>query len=234
MSLSWEREASESLVQSRHIRGPLLGYLLAPGTGNLCFEEVVTQVVQENWEAHERVKGRFRSSLNSSHRRWSKLLQELDELSQGIEAATDKRICKETETRMGILQTTLKKVEASIDKSKDHLKESQIREEEACQEDWGESDSSEEQNIVVEGAQESGPTGAEAMGPPIPMASVQAAEPSMDVEMEDILPLTSKDATAVTPKEDEVLTGDPASVVGEMAWLQVASPDSQKPEDGKT
>ena len=42
MSLSWEREASESLVQSRYIRGPLLSYLLAPGTGNLHFEEVVT------------------------------------------------------------------------------------------------------------------------------------------------------------------------------------------------
>ena len=42
MSLSWEREASESLVQSRHIRGPLLSYLLAPRTSNLCFEEVVT------------------------------------------------------------------------------------------------------------------------------------------------------------------------------------------------
>ena len=66
MSLSWEQEASESLVPSRHVRGALLGYLLAPGTGNLHFEEVVTQVIQENWEAHERVEGRFRSSLNSS------------------------------------------------------------------------------------------------------------------------------------------------------------------------
>ena len=42
MSLSWEREASESLVLSRHVRGPLLSYLLAPGIGNLHFEEVVT------------------------------------------------------------------------------------------------------------------------------------------------------------------------------------------------
>ena len=42
MSLSWEREASESLVLSRHVRGPLLSYLLAPGTGNLRFEEVAT------------------------------------------------------------------------------------------------------------------------------------------------------------------------------------------------
>ena len=49
MSLSWEREASESLVQSRHIRAPLLSYLLAPRTSNLCFEEVVSRVLQENW-----------------------------------------------------------------------------------------------------------------------------------------------------------------------------------------
>ena len=67
MSLSWEREASESLVQLRHIRGPLLSYLLAPGTDNLRFEEVVSRVLQENWEKHERAKERFRSWLNSSH-----------------------------------------------------------------------------------------------------------------------------------------------------------------------
>ena len=73
MSLHWEREALESLVQSRHIRGPLLSYLLAPGTSNLCFEEVATPVLQENWEKHERVKERFRSSLNSSHCQWTRL-----------------------------------------------------------------------------------------------------------------------------------------------------------------
>ena len=68
MSLSWEREASESLVQLRHVRGPLLTYLLAPRTNNLRFEEVVSRVLQENWEKHERAKERFRSSLNSSCR----------------------------------------------------------------------------------------------------------------------------------------------------------------------
>ena len=123
MSLSWEREASGSLVLSRHIRGPLLSYLLAPGTGNLCFKEVVTRVIQENLETHERVKERFRSSLNSSCCHWTVLTRELDELSQGIEATTDKRIW----------QTALKKVKASIAESEDHLKESQMREEEARQ-----------------------------------------------------------------------------------------------------
>ena len=134
---------------------------------------------------------------------------------------------------MGILRTALKKVEASIAESKDHLKESQMREEEACQEDRGQPDSS-EGDVIVEGAEESGPTGAESTGPPIPTASIQEAEPSMEVDMDDIPPLTSEDATTVTPEEDEMLMGDLTSVTREMAWLQVASPDSHKPEDGVT
>ena len=73
MSLSWEKEASESLVQLRHIKGPLLSYLLAPGTSNLHFEEVVSRVLQENWEKHERAKERFMSSLNSSRCRQTRL-----------------------------------------------------------------------------------------------------------------------------------------------------------------
>ena len=136
---------------------------------------------------------------------------------------------------MGVLRTALRKVEASINESKDHLEESWMREEEACQEDWGKSDSSEEHDgdIIVEGAQESGPTGAEAMEPPIPTASFQQAEPTMEVDVGDIPLLTSKDATTVTPEEDEMLMGDPTSVAGEMAQLQVAPPESHEPEDGE-
>ena len=111
-----------------------------------------------------------------------------------------------------------------------------MREEEAHQEDWGQSDSSKEQDrdVIVEGAQESGPTGAEAMGPPTPTASIQEAEPTMEVDVGDIPPLTSEDTTTVTPKEDDMLTGDPTSVAGEMAQLQVTPPESHEPEDGKT
>ena len=226
MSLSRERKASESLVQSRHIRGPLLSYLLAPRTGNLHFEEVVTRVLQENWEKHERAKERFRSSLNSSHRRWTMLSQELDELSQGIEATTDRKLHKQTEERMGVLQTALKK------ECEDHLEESWMREEEACQEDRGQSNSSEGQDrdVVVEGAEGSGPTGVEATSP----LRSQEAEPPMEVDRDDIRPLTSDDATTVTAEEDDMLTGDTTSMSGEMARLQVSSPDSHKLKGGKT
>ena len=137
---------------------------------------------------------------------------------------------------MGILHTTLRKVEASINKSEDHLKESWMREEEAHQEDRGESGSSEKQDgdVIVERAQESGPTGAEAMDPPILMASTQEVESAMEMDMGEILLLTSEDATTVTSKEDEMLTGDPISVAGEMARLQVTPPESHEPEDGET
>ena len=232
MSLIWEKEASESLVQSRHVRGPLLSYLLAPRTGNLCFEEVVSRVLQENWERHERAKERFRSSLNSSHCWQTRLSQELDEMSQRMEATTDSRVQQEIEESMGVLQTALKKAEASISENEDHLKESRIQEEEAHQGDQGQSDSSEgqDEDIMVEGPEESGPTGAESAGPP----RSQEAELSMEVDMDDILPLTSDDTTTVTAEEKDVLMGDPTSVAGEMARLQVSSPDSHKPEDGET
>ena len=73
MSLSWDKEASKTLVQLRHSRGPLLSYFLAPGTGNLCYEVVVSRVLQENLEKHEEAKGKFRSSLNRSHRQQTRL-----------------------------------------------------------------------------------------------------------------------------------------------------------------
>ena len=160
------------------------------------------------------------------------LSRELDELSQGIEATTDRKIHKQTKERMGILQNTLKKVEASMAESEDHLEESQMREEEAHQEDQGQSDSSEGQDrdVVVKGAKGSGPTGAEAT---VPLRSHEA-EPPMDVDMDDILLLTSNDATTITAEEDDMLMGDTTSMSGEMARLQVSSPDSHKPKDGKT
>ena len=110
-----------------------------------------------------------------------------------------------------------------------------MREEDACQVDRGQSDSNtdEDGDVIVEGAQESGPTGVEATGPPIPTASTQEAKHTMEVDVSDMPQLTSEDATTVTPEEDDMLMGDPTSVVGEMARLQVTPPESHEPEDGE-
>ena len=55
MTLSGGEAASRFLVQSEHIRGHLLSYFLALGTSNLCFEEVATQVLNENHMEHQRM-----------------------------------------------------------------------------------------------------------------------------------------------------------------------------------
>ena len=149
-----------------------------------------------------------------------------------MEAATDEKAQKEIDERMGIVQTALDKAEASVTENEDHLEESWIREEEAHQGDQDQSDSSEGQNdnVVVEGLEESGPTGVESTSP----LRSQEAESSMEVDVDDIPPLTSGDATTVTAEEEEMFMGNPTSVAGEMAKLQVSSPGSHKPEDGET
>ena len=110
-----------------------------------------------------------------------------------------------------------------------------MREEDARQVDRGQSDSNmdEDGDVIVEGAQESGPTSVEATGPPIPMVSTQEAEHAMGVDIGDMPQLTSENTTAVTPEEDDMLTGDPTSVAGEMGRLQVTPPESHEPEDGE-
>ena len=233
MYLSGEREASESLVLLRHVKGPLLSYLLAPRTSNLCFEEVATQVVEENWEVHERAKGRLRTSLHSNHHWQAKLLKELDDLSKGFEATRKPR--KETKIRIGVLCSALRKVETLISESEDHLKESWIREEEACPVDQDQSDSNtdDDRDVVVEGEQDTGPTSAEAPDPPTPTASAPEAEHTMEVEVGDMPQLTSEDAMTVTPEEDDMLTGDPISVTREMARLQVTPPKGMSPRMAK-
>ena len=123
-------------------------------------------------------------------------------------------------------------MEAAVAENENHLEGSRIWEEEAHQGDQGQSDSSEEHkdDVVVEELQESGLTSVTSTGP----LESQGTEPSMEVDVDDIPPLTSRDTTTVTAEEDEMLMGNPTSVTGEMARLQVTSPDSHKPEDGKT
>ena len=167
MTLSWEKEALESLVQLRHSKGLLLSYLLAPRTGNLRFEEVVNRVLQENHKEHQRANKKSASLLNRSLSRRARLLEELNELSKRLEAAKDKKVQKEIDERMGVIRTALEKAEASIAKNEAHLEESRIREEEAHHGDQGQSDSSggQDDDVMVEEPEESGLTGAESTSP---------------------------------------------------------------------
>ena len=83
---------------------------------------------------------------------------------------------------------------------------------------------------MVEEQEETGLTGAESTGP----LRSQETEPSMEVDMDSTLPLTSGSAITVSAEEDQILMGDPTSVAGEMAKLHVSSPNNHKPEGSET
>ena len=172
------------------------------------------------------------SSLNRSLHQRAKLLEELDKLSKRLEAAKDEKAQKEIDERMSVIRTAFEKAEVSIAENEAHLEEIWIQEEEAHHGDQGQSDSSEGQydDIVVEEPKESGLTGAESTSP----LGGQETEPSMEVDVDSTLPLASGSAITVSAEEDEMLMGDPTSVAGEMAKLQVSSPNSHKPEGSET
>ena len=81
---------------------------------------------------------------------------------------------------------------------------------------------------MVEEPEESGLTGVESTSP------LGGHQPSMEVEVDSTQPLASGSAITVSAEEDEMLMGDPTSVAGELAKLQVSSPNSHKPEGGET
>ena len=83
---------------------------------------------------------------------------------------------------------------------------------------------------MVEELEESGLTGVESTSP----LKSQETEPSMEVDVDSTLPFTSGGDITVSPEEDEMLTGNPTSVAGEMAKLQVSSSNSRNPVDGET
>ena len=83
---------------------------------------------------------------------------------------------------------------------------------------------------MVEELEESGLTGAESTNP----LGSQETELPMEVDMDSTPLLTSGSAITVSAEEDEILMGDPTSMAGEMAKLQVSSPNSHKPEGSET
>ena len=63
-----------------------MGYFLALGTGNLCFDEVIDWVLEENYLEHDMRKQDATSSLKRYTQKCTKYLQELDELSKKLDA----------------------------------------------------------------------------------------------------------------------------------------------------
>ena len=115
MSLSQEEDASRCLVLLRHTQGCLLSYFLAPGTSNLTYDEVVAQVIDENYAELQRMQEHLTSSLQSYNSRRTKYLDELDSLSKKLDSTGSGRLRGDFKAKMSVIRTAISKAEASID-----------------------------------------------------------------------------------------------------------------------
>ena len=240
MALSDEPGSSRSLVRSRHHCGDLLAYFLGPGTAwELCLENVVTQVLKENWKHIEMKRAKVATSLGSCNKCRTDLRAEFNAMSEAMQMVIDSASGRELEHRLNSLQTSLTAIERAITKYENILKDCRMQEEEAHQEEV----------IFQEQEEEEGDTDTEM----VEEGERSDGEPSGPQEVagtEDAPPLDPT-GDAVSPEEDAFLMQqasqpiDPAAgshsprseagtVSGEMAELSLTSPSQPGPGEDKT
>ena len=217
----------------------LLAYFLGPGTAwELCFEDVVTQVLKENRRHVETKRAKEVTSLGSCNKRRTDLRTEFNATSEAMQMVTDSASGRELEHRLNSLQTSLTAIEWAIIKYENILKDCRMQEEEACQEE-----------VTFQEPEEEGDTNAEM----VEEGERGDGEPSGPQGMpstEDVPPLVPA-GDAVSPEEDTFLMQqasqpiDPAAgshsprseastVSGEMAELSLTSLSQPGPGEDET
>ena len=124
MALSEEPGSSKSLVRSQHHCGDLLAYFLGPGTAwELCFKDVVTQVLKENQRHIKTRCAKVAMSLGNCNRRRTDLRGEFDNTSEAMQMVTNRASGRELEHQLNSLQTSLTAIEWAIIKYENILKD---------------------------------------------------------------------------------------------------------------
>ena len=119
MATAGDGVASYSLDATRHGRGPLLGFLLAPQASSLMSEEVIHWVLAENWYKVE-------SSLDNVQELWAQLQRELNDLSRAHKDEPEKSCQKKMKRDMEQRRRDLKGLNATISQYKSSLKGAQV------------------------------------------------------------------------------------------------------------
>ena len=230
MALSKEPVTSGSLVRSRHRLGCLLAYFLGPGTDwELQFEDVVTQVLKENWRHVEKKCTDAASSLRKCNNQWTKLHTEFDATSKTMEVITDAPSSREMEHRLSTLQTSLDVVERSITRYENLIEDCQMQEEEAhLEEEVTDAEMVEEEERGD--PEPSGPHGeANTEGPP-PLDPIEDAV-SLEEDAFLMQPASQPEDPATGSHSPRSEAG---TVSGEMAELSLTSPSQPGPEEVET
>ena len=240
MSLSQEKDASRSLVPSRHTQGCLLGYFLAPGTSNLSYGEVLTQVIEENHMELQRMRGHLTSLLQDCNARRTKYLDELTDLFKKLDTTRFDRLRGDIEAKMSVICTTISKIEATIERYANRLKECRFREHEAQSRDQDQPAFQASDEVMVESSTEESVASSSSPGHP----NSPEVQPQEQADADGTQAASSDGNLAVTPEEEKILLGsqtpqtgdspasETASVTRDLARMQVNSPLHQQAEGG--
>ena len=221
MAATGERMASYSLDATRHGKGPLLEFLLAPPASNLTFEEVVHWVLAEN-------RDKMESSLNNVQKLQARLHVELQDLNKACERETDKSAQKKMKKDMEQRQRYLKGLEATISEYEYDLGRARAQPENTPVSDDGQSDPGAEGAMAITPVADDAPP---ASATPESLTSPPGEEQTRTMEVDDGDEHQTP-ASPISHREDELLTGNTVvGVEGEMANLTVSSPGDGEGDD---
>ena len=214
MATTGEGVASYSLDATRHSRGPLLEFLIAPQASSLTFEEVVHWVLAEN-----RVK--VESSLDNVRELWAWLQRELDDLSWAHKDEPEKSSRKKMKRDMEWRWRDLKGLKATISQYESSLRGAQVQSEGTPARKDDLSDSEAKGTMATTPVANDAPA---VSATPESLTSSPGEEQTCSMELDDGDD-SQPPASPVSHWEDELLTGrDVVGVEGEMANLTVSSP----------
>ena len=214
MATTGEGVASYSLDATRHSRGPLLEFLIAPQASSLTFEEVIHWVLAEN-------RYKVESSLDNVRELWAWLQRELDDLSWAHKDEPEKSSQKKMKRDMEWRWRDLKGLKATISKYESSLRGAQVQSEGTPARKDDLSDSEAKGTMATTPVANDAPA---VSATPESLSSSPGEEQTCSMELDDGDD-SQPPASPVSHREDELLTGrDVVGVEGEMANLTVSSP----------
>ena len=248
-------DAATSLHLGDHRKGSLLNHFLSPGMSYLRTEDVFARAVEDNWKTHQECKKHYSDHLKKALPQRPELKQSLQHKEEKLALAASPWNQAKLSRQLSNVQEELEHTEKEIRYVKGQLEE--LREVETTYVSDPETQAEVALiDDVEEDTEQSGPSPSESAPADAQSAGVtpdenqqsaegghplvtQGAPQTMEVDDEEVVPTSSVNWAGVTPAEDSMLdkedsavadNGNNISVAGDMANLQLRSPQPDVPD----
>ena len=187
-----------------------------------------------------RMREYLTSSLQDCNAKRTNYLDELTNLSKKLDSTGVDKLRGDIEAKMSVVHTAISKIEATIERYKDRLKECQFREYEAQSRDQDQPVPQASDDVVVESSTEESVASSSSPGHP----NSPQVQPQEQADAEGTQAASSEGNLAITPEEEKILLGsqtpqagdspasETTSVTGDLARMWVNTPLHQQPEGG--